>query len=144
MSQENIEAVRRALAFWGELGGHTEPEQIADLIPDAALQEFIDPEVEVIPTAQGLLSGNTYTGYQGIRSFWADFFTIWDEFRAEPQRLVDTGAKVVSVIRLRGRVHELEVDEVWSHLWTVSQGRIVRVQTFASADGALEAAGLRA
>jgi ketosteroid isomerase-like protein len=142
MSQENVEVVRRALAFWGELGGHTEPEAIADLIPDAALEEFVDREVEVIPTAQGLLSGNTYRGYQGIRNFWADFFTTWDEFWAEPQRLIDNGAQVVSIVRLRGRAHSLEVDEVWSHLWTVRQGRIVRVQTFASADGALEAAGL--
>jgi ketosteroid isomerase-like protein len=143
MSQESVEAVRRALEFWGELGGRTEPESIADLIPDDALQGFVDPEVEVIPTAQGLLSGNTYTGYQGIRDFWADFFTTWDEFWAEPQRLIDNGAQVVSVVRLRGRAHNLEVDEVWSHLWTVRQGRIVRIQTFASADGALKAAGLR-
>jgi ketosteroid isomerase-like protein len=142
MSQDNVEVVRRALTFWGELGGRTEPKPIPDLLPDAALQELLDPDVQMIPSAEGLLSGNMYRGYQGVRSFWADFFTTWDEFWAEPERLIDNGAQVVSIVHMRGRAHGLDVDEVWSHIWTVRRGRIVRVQTFTTADGALEAAGL--
>jgi hypothetical protein len=43
---------------------------------------------------------------------------------------------------VKGRMHELEIDEVWSHLYTLRNGRVVRVQSFASREGALEAAGL--
>jgi ketosteroid isomerase-like protein len=142
LSEENVEVVRRALAFWEGFGEHIEPDEIADLMPDSALQEFLDPEAELIPVAQGLLSGNRYEGYQGIRSFWVDFFSAWDEFRTETRKLVDAGDQIVSVMRMKGRMHELEVDEIWSQLWTVRNGRIVRVQAFASADSGLEAAGL--
>jgi ketosteroid isomerase-like protein len=143
MSQENVEVVRRAFAFWGGFGGHMESDQIAVLMPDSALGEFLDPEAEFVPVPQGLLGGNSYKGYEGIRRFWVDFFSLWDDFRAELQSIVDMDPQVVSVARMRGRMHELEVDELWSHLWTFRDGRIARIQTFASADGALEAAGLR-
>jgi hypothetical protein len=39
-------------------------------------------------------------------------------------------------------MHELEIDEVWSSLFTNRDARIVRVQSFATREGALEAAGL--
>ena len=38
---------------------------------------------------------------------------------------------------------EVEVDEVWSSLYTLRNGRIVRIQPFTSPRGAFEAAGLR-
>src|SRR5262245_31763089 len=142
MSEENVEVVRRFLASWGELGGQTEPKPIADLLPDALLEEFLDPDVELIPSADGLLGGNRYRGYEGVRGFWADFFTAWDEFWVEPQRLIDHGAQVLSIVHMRGRAHGLDVNEDWSHIWTVRQGRIVRSQTFRTADGTIKAAGL--
>jgi hypothetical protein len=60
MSQENVAVARRAVAFFVGLGGHIEADQAADRMPDSALQEFLDPEVELVPVAQGLLSGNNY------------------------------------------------------------------------------------
>jgi hypothetical protein len=39
-----------------------------------------------------------------------------------------------------GRMGELEIDETHSVLFTLRQRRIVRIQVFASRDGALEAA----
>jgi ketosteroid isomerase-like protein len=45
-------------------------------------------------------------------------------------------------VHIVGRTHELEVDETRSSLLTMRDGRVVRVQSFADADGAREAAGL--
>jgi ketosteroid isomerase-like protein len=143
VSQENVDVARRTVAFFVGLGGQFESDQAADLMPDSALQEFLDPEVELIPIAQGLLGGNTYKGYEGIRSFWGDFFSAWDEFHAKPQEFLDAGAQVVVVLSMRGRMHELEVDEVWSQLLSFRDGRVLLLQAFSSPDGALEAAGLR-
>ena len=42
---------------------------------------------------------------------------------------------------MKGRTRDLEVDEMWSSLSTIRDGRIVRVQGFASPEGALEAGG---
>jgi hypothetical protein len=57
--------------------------------------------------------------------------------------LIDAGDQVVAVLRLSGRTNELEIDEARSLLLTLREGRIVRIQPFASKDCALEAAGLR-
>jgi hypothetical protein len=46
-------------------------------------------------------------------------------------------------MRLSGRTNELEVDEARSSLLTLHDGRIVRIEPFASKDTALEAAGLQ-
>jgi hypothetical protein len=143
MSQENVDVARRAVAFFVGLGGQIEADQVAHRMPDSTLQEFLDPEVELIPIAQGLLGGNAYKGYEGIRRFWGDFFSAWDEFHAEPQEFLDAGAQVVVVLRMRGRMHELEVDEVWSQLLSFRGGRVLLLQAFSSPDGALEASGLR-
>jgi ketosteroid isomerase-like protein len=143
MSQENVEIVRRFFAFFEPFAGRIEPDEVADRLPDAALGEFFDPELEWVPIPQGLLAGSTYSGFDGFRGFVADFIAAWDEIHAEPQEFVDRGDQVVVIFRVRGRMHELEIDEVWSHLYTLRNGRIVRVQSFASREGALEAAGLR-
>jgi ketosteroid isomerase-like protein len=89
------------------------------------------------------LAGSKYEGYDGIRRFAADFYAAWDELRTEPQEFLDVGDQVVVILRMSGRMHELEIDEVWSGLSTFRNGRIVRIEGFATREGALEAAGLR-
>ncbi len=46
-------------------------------------------------------------------------------------------------MRLSGRTDELEIDQARSSLLTLRDGKIVRIEPFASKDDALEAAGLR-
>ena len=129
-----MEIVRRAFAVLGE----AQPEELTD----QALNDFYDPGVEWVPIPQGVLAGNSYVGFEGIRRFSADFVAAWDELRFEPKEFRQSGDRVIAVIRMRGRMHELEVDGVWSGLFTLRNERIVRVQGFASRGGALEAAGL--
>jgi ketosteroid isomerase-like protein len=144
MSGENVEIARRVFAHLVGLAGSVGPEEIEAQLTDAALEELCDPEVEWVPVPQGLLTGGSYVGYEGIRRFSADFFSAWDEFVAEPKEFRDVGNdRVVVSMRVRGRMHELEIDEVWSAIWTLRNGRIVRSQAFTSEDGALEASGLR-
>jgi ketosteroid isomerase-like protein len=83
-----------------------------------------------------------YRGYDGVRRFWTQFLSGWDEYGVEVEELIDAGDQVVAVMRLSGRTNELEVDEARSSLLTLRDGRIVRIEPFASKDGALEAAGL--
>jgi ketosteroid isomerase-like protein len=143
MSEENVEISRRVFAQIVGLAGSLGPEEIEARLTDAALAELYDPEVEWVPVPQGLLAGGSYVGYEGIRRFWADFVSAWDEIVAEPQEFRDVGNdRVVITMRVRGRMHEIEIDEVWSAIWTLRNGRIVRSQAFTSEDGALEAAGL--
>jgi ketosteroid isomerase-like protein len=134
MSRENVEVVRRFYAI-----GNRPLEELTDDL----LSAFFDPEVEWVPIPQGVLGGNNYVGFESLRRFWTDFIGAWDELAVEPQEFLEAGDLVVGVARMKGRMHELEIDEVWSALFTLRNERIVRVQAFASRDGALEAAGLR-
>jgi ketosteroid isomerase-like protein len=139
MSQKNVQTVRRAFA---ELATGFPVDELESHLSDDALAEFFDPEVEWIPATQSLLATGSYHGYEGVRRFWTEFLSIWDEYDIQAQELFDRGDQVAVVMRMRGRTHQVEIDEIWSSLSSIRDGRIVRVQGFASRDGAVEAAGL--
>jgi ketosteroid isomerase-like protein len=138
MSEQNVEVVRRLFAaFQG-----AEIDDFEQRFDDDELREFFDPDVEWVAASRSLLASQEYRGFEGVRRFWTQFLSVWDEYRVEAEELIDAGDHVVAVMRMTGRTNELEIDEVWSSLHTLRDGRIVRVEGFASKDGALEAAGL--
>jgi ketosteroid isomerase-like protein len=139
MSQENVETVRRGFA---KLARDFPVDELESRLSDGSLAEFFDPEVEWIPVAESLLATGSYHGYEGVRRFWTEFLSIWDGYDIEAQELFDRGDQVAVVMRMRGRTYEVEIDEIWSSLYDIRDGRIIRVQAFTSRHGALEAAGL--
>jgi ketosteroid isomerase-like protein len=98
MPEENVEVVRRVFARLDELVGSVGPEEIEARLSDAVLEELYDPDVEWVPVPQGLLAGRSYVGYQGLRRFWADFVSTWDEYVAEPREFLDVANDQVVVI----------------------------------------------
>jgi ketosteroid isomerase-like protein len=136
MSQENVQAVRRLFAaFQGVDAGNLERRL-------DEVREILDPGVEWVAAPHSLLASEEYRGYDGVRRFWTQFLSAWDEYDVHVDELIDAGDQVVAVMRLSGRTNELEVDESRSSLITLRDGRIVRIEPFASKDEALEAAGL--
>jgi ketosteroid isomerase-like protein len=140
MSAQNVELVHR---LFGELAAGFPVDQVDSHLNDAALEQFFDPDVEWIPVAQSLLATDSYRGYEGVRRFWREFLSTWDDYAIEAEEFLDAGDQVAVRMRLTGRTHDVEVDELWSSLSTIRDGRVVRVQGFTTPDGALEAAGLR-
>ena len=138
MSEEDVELLSGVFAA---LLPDLPAEGLEEYLSDAVLAQYFDPAVEWVPVAQGVLAVNEYRGYEGTRRFWSDFLSMWDECTVQPERLTDTGSGVAATIRLRARTHDLEVDEVWSALFEVRSGKIVRVRAFTSPRGAEEAAG---
>jgi ketosteroid isomerase-like protein len=139
VSAENVEIARRASVLAAE---SIESDEVERRLTDAALGKFFGTDIEWIPAKESPLATNEYHGYEGVRRFWAELLSIWDWYRAEPRDFLDAGDQVVEIMRLVGETHGVEIDEVWSALWTLRDARVVRVQGFASHDGALEAAGL--
>jgi ketosteroid isomerase-like protein len=145
MSRENIEVVRDALRLWGlNPDGGLAPidlDHLRDVFegdtPPAA--ELFDPEVEIHPP-EGAVGGSVQRGYQGVVNNWRDLLATFDEFLIDPLEYQQAGEQVVVIQRNIGRMRELEVDETHSVLFTLRDGRIVRIQVFARRDGALEAA----
>jgi ketosteroid isomerase-like protein len=132
MSRENVEIVRR---FYKLLPGS---------LVDGAGLELCDPEIEWLPVQQSLLGANSYRGHSGLRRFWEDLLSAWEEYRVEPQELLDLGDQVVVVHLIRARSKRgLEVAETWSALFTLGDGMIVRCRNFTDRGGALKAARAR-
>jgi ketosteroid isomerase-like protein len=136
MSQENVEAVRKLFAAIQGVDADNVEHRLDDV------QEVFDPEVEWVAVPHSLLASEEYRGYDGVRRFWTQFLSAWDEYGIQVDELIDAGDQVVAVMRLTGRTNQLEVDEARSSLLTFRDGRIVRIEPFANKAEALEAAGL--
>jgi len=137
MSRENVEIVRGLFAACQsvDVGNF---ERCFDEV-----REVLDPEIEWVAAPHSLLASEEYRGPDGVRRFWTQFLSAWDEYGVEVEELIDAGDQVVAVMRLSGRTEDLEIDEVRSSLLTLRAGKIVRIEPFPTKDDALEAAGLR-
>jgi ketosteroid isomerase-like protein len=136
VSEEDVDLLRGVFAA---LLPNLPMDGLEEYLSDDVLAGYFDSAVEWVPVAQGVLATNEYRGYEGTRRFWSDFLSMWDECTVEPVELIDTAGGVAAKIRLRARAHELEVDEVWSALFEVHNGKIARIRAFTSPQGAEDA-----
>ena len=131
MSAENVEILRRGyehLAATGEL-----------------LPENFDPEfVWDMSTFRGWPERQTYEGIEGAREFLRDWTDAWKDWRLEVEELHDAGERVVAVVRQSGasKTTGLPVDMHFAQVWTLRDGRQVRMEMYAEPDEALRAVGL--
>jgi len=139
VSQENIELVRRLYAV---LAGGGSTKDLEQALTDDALGPLLDPGIEWVPVDHSLLAVDSYRGYDGVRRFWGEFLSTWDEYRVEPVRLSEAGEQVAVVVHIVGVSHGIEVDETRSSLLTIRSGRVVRVEAFTGPEDAFAAAGL--
>jgi ketosteroid isomerase-like protein len=136
MSRENVEVVRRVFD--------------AEARRDAATAlTLYDPEVE-FDTSRGtfadLAGRRLYYGHEGLRTWFRDWYEAWENVQEDVEELIDAGDHVISVvtIRGRGRASGLEVDLAHQPaVWTIRDGKVVRVVWFQMREEALEAVGLR-
>jgi ketosteroid isomerase-like protein len=132
MSQENVEIIRRGYEHFVQTG---EP-----------LGEITAPDfVWDMSTFRGWPERQTYDGIEGQREFVGDWTSAWENWRLELEEMRDAGDQVVGVFRQSGRSKTtgLPVDMRFAQVWTLRDGMVTRMEMYASADEALEAAGLR-
>jgi ketosteroid isomerase-like protein len=67
-----------------------------------------------------------------------------DEVRFDVDELVDAGDRVIAISRMVARSHTsgIEVEQAVALVWTVRDGRAVRLDPYATRDEALRAVGL--
>ena len=134
MPGENVQLVRRLF----EAAARKDSEGVLALYhPDVELDTSRSP-------LGRLVGGDAYRGHGGVRRFYRAYDEAWEQIDHDIEELIEAGDQVVSVvtIRARGRTSRAEVDLSMSGLWTVQEGRIVRVTYFQSPEEALAAAGL--
>jgi ketosteroid isomerase-like protein len=87
----------------------------------------------------------TFRGHAGLRSFFQRYYEMWEDFEDRIEDLIDAGDRVISVVtsRARGRASGLDVE--WTDnvgVWTIRDGKVIRVVWFPTREEAPEAVGL--
>jgi len=107
--------------------------------------ELVDPDVEGHGTVGGLEEGQVYRGLPKlIHAFETTDLEAWEERRLEPEEFLHVDDMVV--LRLheyrRGRGSGIEMESDTAVVFTVRDGRVVRMRGYMDQDAALRAAGL--
>jgi ketosteroid isomerase-like protein len=111
--------------------------------PEAAVA-VCDPEIEFLSVLA--LSGRAYKGHDGIRQYFEDVSSAWEEWRVEIHRVTaapDGRVVIVMTMHARGRESGAGLVEPTAHVWTVRSGRLLRNQPYRQPEEALRAVGVR-
>jgi ketosteroid isomerase-like protein len=136
MSQENVEIVRKLF----EAVSRRDSETVLALY---------DANVEWDGSRHRwaeVMDGNPVRhGHEELREWSRSYYEMWENLGDDIEELIDAGDQVISIVTTRARGRASGVDVVWKDnagLWTIREGKVVRVVWFPSRAEALEAAGL--
>ena len=109
-----------------------------------AVFELFDPEIEAHDPPE-MPDAAIHRGHEAVRRDWEQTYELFEDFSVEVEELLDYGDDVVVYLRYRGRGSEsgADVDASIAHVWTVRDGKAIRLRQFLDAAQALEAVGLR-
>ncbi len=135
MSQESVEIVR----------------QLYDAVArrdSSAVLALYDPAVEIDSTHESIgaisVGATVYHGHDGLRRWSKQWHEPWGEVDYTIDDLIDAGDQVVCVVtfRARGQTSGAEVAGQRAAVWTIRQGKILRVVWCSTREEALAAVGL--
>ena len=123
MSEDNVEVVRRFL----------------DLEVDAALA-YADPGIVWNPTEEAAAEG-----HDAVRASLVRWKGEWEDYELLPEEFEPMGDRVIVAVRIRGRgrASGIPVDARLYDVYTLRDGKIIRMDQFTRRSEALEAAGMR-
>jgi ketosteroid isomerase-like protein len=142
VSSDNVELVRRCYEVINSIGrtgsDFLDPEEVA---PD--LWERLDPDFE-LHDRPDLPDGNVYRGRDASKEFWRKTQELFAELRWEPREIDDLGHVVIVDARLIavGRGSDVRIESDETDVFWLREGRIARLQGFATREEALAAAEL--
>jgi ketosteroid isomerase-like protein len=130
MSQQNMEIVRTAIAAY--MGND-----------EATVRKLVAPDV-AISMRPDQPDAREHHGYGGMLRASAEWLEAWDEQTFEAARVWDAEDFVFVATREsgRGKISGVPMEHESTFVYTLSQGRIVRIQIFGSERDAIEAIGL--
>jgi ketosteroid isomerase-like protein len=131
MSRQNLEAVQAAFdAYYrGDM------ERVA---------AFADPDLMATQSAE-MPDAETFHGRLGLIQAIDAWEGAWDDFRVERLRARAIGDHVLTTVRqrARGKRSGVEVEGLFTFVFTLKAGKLVRWRMFADEEQAMEAVGLR-
>jgi ketosteroid isomerase-like protein len=135
MSQENVVIVRQMYEAW--MAGD-----------DEAIYSIFDPAIRLNPDPEASWVGmdEEYIGHDGMRRYMLAVYEAFEDYRPEVEQIIDAGEGRVLTLAVehgRGRGSGAEVQAAkTAHLWTMQNGKAVRLDLFLDRKSALEAVGL--
>jgi uncharacterized protein len=101
--------------------------------------DVLDPDAEWSEHSD-LPEAATYRGRDSIRSFLEGYLESWEEFRQDTEDVIDGGDRVAVLLHLvaRGRGSGIEVEARYAHVWTMREGKGIRVDAYADRERALK------
>jgi ketosteroid isomerase-like protein len=130
MSEANVELVRTIYKRFraGDIDG-------ALALHDSEIEVHDRPEV---PDPQ------VYRGHKGVLRSLQMSQAEFEGLDLVPQEFLGAGDRVVVTFRFRGtgRQSGVPIDELLAHVWTIRDGKAVRMDVHSRRDDALRAAGL--
>jgi len=132
MSQENVEIVREIY------------HAVARRDAASAFAVYADDIVWEVSARRAIVMDRAYHGHEGVRRFWRDALVAFGEVDLDVEELIDAGDRVVALIREReiGRSSGVPVEASHAAIWTLAEGKVVRMQVFDDRDQAFKAVGL--
>jgi ketosteroid isomerase-like protein len=128
MSEENVGAVRSILANWAR--------------GDYSSVEWADPDIVFI----GADNPEETRGIEAAGHRWRDFLKAWDDFGTTPEQFIDVGDdRVLVLVRFEGRGRASGASTTsfsGAQLFTLREGKVVRLVLYSNIGEALAAAGL--
>jgi ketosteroid isomerase-like protein len=126
MSQENVEVVRGLFESYAR--GDTDPEQ------------YLAADVVWNPADE-----SPQTGLDDALAYIERWESEWEDLNTIPEEFIDAGESVFTTVHFsgRGRGSGIEVDTRLYEVWTLREGKVVRMDEFTDRAEALEAVGLR-
>lgn len=130
MSTRNVEIVQRGIDAFNERG-------VEGIIP------LVDPEFEATTPPDLASEPDTYRGHDGVRRWFDSFDEVMDEIRWDAHGFQQVGDRVVVefTLRARGKTTGLAFGQDAVMVWTLRDGKAIRVELFQALDEALAAAG---
>jgi uncharacterized protein len=105
--------------------------------------DVYDPEI-VFVLGDSLPDPGTYNGIEGLDKGFRGWLETWRELRFELEELIPAGDRIVVVFRQSGigRTSGIQTEMESGHVWTMRNGKAVRLEVHMSRAEALEVAGL--
>jgi uncharacterized protein len=82
-----------------------------------------------------------YRGRDAFRGYFERFREEWDDYRVNAEEVRDSGDKVLVFTRqsARGKASGVQIDLRIAHLWTIRDGKAVRMRAYFDREEALKA-----
>jgi uncharacterized protein len=132
MQLSNVEALRPVYEEWGRGNWTPRFDVYADDLEWGWSDEF--------PGLSGVYRDPELRNHRLL-----EWLSEWEDWRCEAEEFMTNGEFVVVLARYSGRGKEsgVTVDSEGAHVWTMRDGKAIRLEVFSSRSRALEAAGLQ-